>query len=320
MKLITFKDITDLSIKPETCYQWTCEMIARKDDVLLPPKISMKPADMDGVFCNVMPSMQVKTAHGVYGGVKMVTRYPDRTPSLDSQILLFDAQSGQTLALMDGDWITAMRTGAVAAHSILLLAKKEFSQIGMLGLGNTARATLLILAAMVPDRKLHIKLLRYKGQEKLFMERFADYPNLEFSVVEDNDALVRGSHVVISAATYLPQDVCGDDAFDEGVLVVPVHTLGFTNCDLFFDKIVADDYGHVCHFKYFDKFRKFAEVHDVVTGKCPGRENDRERITAYNIGVSVHDIYFAANIYQLLKDAEDVAQVDLEAPTDKYWV
>lgn len=65
-----------------------------------PPKISMKPADMDGVFCNVMPSMQVKTPHGVYGGVKMVTRYPDRTPSLDSQILLFDARNGQTLALI----------------------------------------------------------------------------------------------------------------------------------------------------------------------------------------------------------------------------
>ena len=35
--------------------------------------------------------------------------------------------------------------------------------------------------------------------------------------------------------------------------MVPVHTRGFSNCDLFFDKVFADDYGHVKHFKYFDK-------------------------------------------------------------------
>ena len=112
---------------------------------------------------------------------------------------------------------------------------------------------------------------------------------------------------------------CPDEAFDEGVLVVPVHTLGFTNCDLFFDKVFADDTGHVCHFKNFDKFRKFAEMGEVVSGKAPGRENDRERILAYNIGISIHDIYFASRIYNLLKDNEGIPEIDLAGPTEKYW-
>jgi ornithine cyclodeaminase/alanine dehydrogenase len=34
-----------------------------------------------------------------------------------------------------------MRTGTVAVHSVKLFAKSDFSDIGLIGLGNTARAT-----------------------------------------------------------------------------------------------------------------------------------------------------------------------------------
>lgn len=253
------------------------------------------------------------------GGVKIVTRYPERVPSLNSRLLLFNAENGEFLALMDADWITAMRTGAVAAHSILLFAKENFSTIGMLGLGNTARATLLMLASTLSEKELYIKLLRYKGQEKLFVERFAEYSNLHFSFVEDVATLVKDTDVVISAATYLSEDICSDDCFAEGVLVVPIHTLGFTNCDLFFDKVYADDYGHVHHFKNFDKFHYFAEVSDVVNGMAVGRENNRERIIAYNIGVSMHDVNYAAHIYEMLNHVE-LMDVDLRGPAEKFWI
>lgn len=318
MKIITFEDIRRQNIAPTLCYQWAVDMIAHKHDAILPPKISLKPAD--GVFCNVMPCMIPNETMGSAGGVKVVTRYPGRTPSLEADLLLMDAETGEFLALMDATWITAMRTGAVAAHSILLLAKKDFHTLGILGLGNTARAALLTLLEVMPPRPLHIKLLRYKGQEVSFAQRFAAYEQVEFSYVDTNEELVKGSDVVISGATYLPQDLCGDDCFDEGVLVVPIHTLDFTNCDLFFDKVFADDYGHVCHFKNFDKFRSFAEVSDVLSGKAPGRENDRERILAYNIGVSIHDINFAARIYELLKDDPALRQVDLCQPAEKFWI
>lgn len=318
MKVITFDDIKALNISPITCYNWAVEMIADKKNTILPAKISIKPAD--GVFCNVMPSMIPQSVFGTAGGVKVVTRYPDRNPSLDSKILLFNASNGEFLALMDGDWITTMRTGAVSAHSIMLFAKEGFSQIGMMGLGNTARSVLIVLAAMMPEKEFHVKLLRYKGQEQLFQKRFAEYSNLNFSIVDDAASLVKGSDVVISAATYLPKDLCTDDCFDEGVLVVPIHTLGFTNCDLFFDKIFADDYNHVCHFKNFNKFKKFSEVCDVVNRKAPGRENSKERILAYNIGISIHDINFAAHIYQILSEKGKLEDIDLKNPTDKFWL
>lgn len=321
MKVITFEDIVSLNISPSICFDWVEAMIKNKKKAMLPPKISLKPTE--GVFCNVMPSIVPSAALGTAGGVKVVTRYPDRIPSLESQILLMDAVTGEFLALMDGTWITAMRTGAVAAHSIMLLAKRDFSTIGIMGLGNTSRAALLVLAKKMPEREFFIKLLKYKGQEELFKERFSGYKNLHFSIVDSPEEMVKGSDVIISGATYLPKDVCSDEYFGEGVLVCPIHTLGFTNCDLFFDKIFADDYGHVCHFKNFDKFRKFAEVCDVVNGTAAGREKESERILAYNIGISVHDINFAANIYQMMiqnPTFEGLQEVNMNGPKDKFWI
>ncbi|MDE6602156.1 MAG: ornithine cyclodeaminase [Lachnospiraceae bacterium] len=313
MKVVSFNDIINLGIAPETCFDWADEMIRNKDKALLPAKISIKPSA--GVFCNVMPCILEKS-----GGVKVVTRYPERKPSLDSKLLLFDSESGEFLALMDANWITAMRTGAVAAHSIMLFSKKNFSVLGLLGLGNTSRAALIILASMMPEKEFTVKLLKYKGQEEAFIERFSAYTNLHFVCVDSADVLVKGSDVVVSGATYLPEDLCADACFDPGVLVIPIHTLGFTNCDLFFDKVFADDRGHVQHFKNFDKFKCFAEVSAVVNGKAVGRESDEERIIAYNIGVAMHDINFATHIYRLVENSSDLADINLNEPTEKFWI
>jgi len=275
------------------------------------------------IFCNVMPSI-LHVHNAVWGGVKVVTRYPERKPALDSKILLFSADSGEFLALVDGNWITAMRTGAVATHSVMNLAKKDFSTIGMIGLGNTARATMLVLASMVQDRDLIIKLFKYKDQAELFAERFSKYDNFHFSIVNEIRDIVKGSDVVISCATYLEDDICTNECFDEGVLVVPVHTRGFTNCDMFFDKVFADDTRHIDHFRNFAKFRYYAEVSDVVNGNSVGRENDKERILAYNIGVSIHDINYAVHIYQRLKSKkslfESLIDADMHDPTNKFWI
>ena len=314
MKVITFDKIKGLNISPLTCYQWVSDAIAHKKDAILPAKISLKP-EIEGVFYNTMP---VIIPSAKVAGVKLVTRYPERKPSLDSEILLYDLETGENVALMDGNWITAMRTGAVAAHSIQLLAIEEFKEIGIIGLGNTARATLKVLLEIYPKRPFLIKLKTYKDQHQEFAKEFAAFENISFTYCDTFEEVVRDSEVIISAATVLKEDVCADDYFREGVLVVPVHTRGFTNCDLFFDKIFADDTGHVKGFRYFNQYKYFAEVSDVVNGVKPGRENNRERILAYNIGIALHDFYFASKIYDMLKD--NCENISLNAPTEKFWI
>lgn len=313
MKIITHQDILNLSITPSEAYDWSEFVIKNKNTAILPPKISIKPDTMEGVFCNVMPCY-----FGDFGGVKMVTRYPDRAPSLDSQLMLLDTKTGVTKALIDANFITALRTGAVCVHSLLQFAVKDFSTIGMMGLGNVARATAIILFDKVKDRKLTVKLLKFNDEHQLFADRFKDCENVEFVFCDTAEEVVDGSDVVISAVTYAGQNLCEDKYFKPGVVVIPVHTLGFTNCDLFFDKVFADDYGHVKHFKYFDKFKSFAEVSDVVNGIKAGRENDEERILVYNIGIALHDIYFAGQIYNKMENS--ATEVEFLPPAERFWL
>lgn len=314
MRLLTFDRIKQAGITPMECYQWVSDAILHKRDGILPPKISLAPG-IPGVFYNTMPSIIPKLNAA---GVKLVTRYPERNPSLDSQILLYDLQTGENLALVDGNWITTMRTGAVAAHSALLFAVKDFSVLGFIGLGNAARAALLVMLSICPDRRFTVKLKKYKDQHILFAERFSAYPNVTFEMLDAYEEVIRDSNVVFSAATVLETDICPDECFPEGILLIPIHTRGFTNCDLFFDKIYADDENHVKGFRNFGKFRSFAEVTAVVNGLAPGRESPKERILAYNIGISLHDIYFAKKIYDRIGEA--CPDISLNGPKDKFWI
>ncbi len=113
--------------------------------------------------------------------------------------------------------------------------------------------------------------------------------------------LVKDADVIVSCITdadgLLVDDV---NLFKPGVLVVPVHTRGFQNCDTVFDKVYADDEGHVKGFKYFNQFRRFGEISDVLKGKTEGRTNDYERILSYNIGLGLHDVYYATKILHIL--------------------
>lgn len=312
MKIIDFETIKNLALSPSVCLEWVESALRMKYDCCLPSKISLK-IDSD-IFFNTMPSFI--PACGRFG-VKVVSRFPKRNPSLQSDILLYDSNSGDTLALMDGSWITAMRTGASAALSIKYLKSSKAKDYAFMGLGNTARATLLCLLSGMND-PLHVRLLAYKGQEQIFMNRFKEYPNLTFSVYDNTEELIFGADVVVSCVTVAHDLFASNVCFKPGVLVVPVHTRGFQNCDLFFDRIYADDTGHVSEFKYFDKFKQFDEFANVLLGQNTGRTSDEERILVYNIGIALHDIYFALKIYDIAKDS--FPELTLNMTDEKFWV
>ena len=314
MKVIGFEDVCRAGIDPVECVRWVEEALRLKTEAVLPAKTSMKPSGYDNVFFNCMPCLMPGIERG---GVKLVTRYPDRKPALDSEILLYDMADGSCLALMDGDWITTMRTGAVAALSARLYGRSGFSKVGLIGLGNTARATLLCLDAD-QDRPLEVGLLAYKDQHEGFRQRFEGHENLDFCVFDTAEELCRWADVTYSCVTAADGDICDVDAFRPGALVVPVHTRGFTQCDLTFDKVFCDDEAHVSGFGYYRQFKdKLAEMADVLEGKSSGRDDDSQRIIAYNIGISLHDIYYASKVYDLV--GATCAEARLEKPTEKFW-
>ena len=66
------------------------------------------------------------------------------------------------------------------------------------------------------------------------------------------------------------------------------------------------------------------EISDVISGNAIGRGNDKERILAYNIGVSIHDINYAAHIYNIFEQTPEafnhLMDAKLKDPSSKFWV
>ena len=315
MKVICNDDIRQLQLPPALFVEWVRESFGLKKESLLPPKISLKPQGND--FFNTMPC--VLPASYQRFGLKIVHRIAGAIPTLGSHILLYDSRHGDLLAMVDGDRITTMRTGAVATLAIQTLRRDGAQVYGMVGLGNTGRSTLLCLLESEPTVMHHVVLMRYKDQAERFAERFAAYQNVSFSITDSARELVSQSDVIVSCVTDARQLFCDDtELYRPGCTVVPVHSRGFQNCDTVFDKVFGDDTGHVQDFRYFNEFRSFAELSDVLDGTKPGRESADERILSYNIGLGLHDVLIADKIYARLKDC--VGDVDMPKEQQKYYV
>ena len=314
MKVISKSRIKALGISPATCVEWVKESFASKKYAQLPPKISVHPTGID--FYTAMPCL-LPEKYNRYC-LKLVSRLQGATPALCSNIQVYEASTGNLLALMDCDWITAMRTGAVAT-----LAAQTFRKTGdvtycFVGLGNVAVATLLCLLEAEPQMHHNVLLYKYKNGADIFIKRFEDYGNVTFTVMDSIPEIFSKSDVIYSCITQADGLICEDDScFKPGVTLIPIHTRGFQNCDLTFDKIYGDDTGHVQGFKYFSRYKFFAEIQDVIEGKAEGRRDDRERIISYNIGLGLHDAIFASKIYDMIEDAP---QVEIEKETAKLWV
>lgn len=314
MKIIGHHEIAALGISPRDAYQWVVEALTHKDAAVLPTKISMR--QEDHIFTNIMPCILPAEDRM---GVKIISRHPEKSqaPTMTSQILLYERSSGELLAIMDGSYITAMRTGAVAAHSALLLANESARNIGFLGSGVTAAATLDVLAAITPEREWNINLLRYKRQAERFAQRHQNDRRLRFEIQETPVSVIRESEIVFSCVTYCDGNFAHTDDFRPGCVVIPVHTRGFQNCDTEFDKVFADDIGHIKDFRYFNRFKSIAEIGDVLCGRASGRDNSAQRILVYNIGLALHDVHFANKILDRLSGLPDY---NLAGPEEKMWL
>ena len=317
VSVIQQEQIEQLHISPAECIEWVKQGFLMKDDIQMPAKLSVHPQGED--FITSMPCLLSENEGKKYFGLKLVSRIENHIPALQSDITLYDAKTGELLAIMDGNWITAMRTGAVAALAVRTFQKQGTNTYSMLGLGNIARAVALCLIADNSDREITIKLLRYKDQAEQFIDRFKASNNVTFEIIDDKDAFVSEAEVLISCVTVAKELLFPDDSlFKKGVTVIPVHMRGFQNCDLFFDKVYGDETSQIKNFKYFDKFRQYDELHHVLQGKNPGRTSNDERILCYNYGIALHDIVFASRIFEKTKSTQ--IGFDYKKESNKVWV
>src|SRR4051812_47979913 len=142
-----------------------------------------------GGFFGVMP------ASGEAMGIKMVTFYPKNVelPTHMAVIALFDPKTGQPLALMDGRYITEMRTAAVSAVATDALAARDAKVLTLLGAGVQARAHLEVLRHV-----RHFAEVRVGNHHPEKAERFAEEHGIKAMDIEEAG---RDADVVVTATS-----------------------------------------------------------------------------------------------------------------------
>ena len=144
-----------------------------------------------GGFFGVMP------ASGESMGIKMVTFYPGNAgselPTHMAVIALFDPKTGEPLALMDGRYITEMRTAAVSAVATDALAPRDAKVLTLLGAGVQAAAHLEML-----PRVRRFEEIRVWNHHPEKAQRFAEQHGAKASELE---AAVRDADVIVTATS-----------------------------------------------------------------------------------------------------------------------
>jgi len=115
---------------------------------IMPPKLYLDLPKYHGDF-RAMPAYIDGTP-----GLKWVSVYPDNRrhnyPCVIATIVLCDPNTGCPLAVMDGTYITSIRTGAAGGVAVKYLARKDSSVIGIIGTGMQSRTQLLAISEVLP--------------------------------------------------------------------------------------------------------------------------------------------------------------------------
>lgn len=104
-----------------------------------------------------MPAMQ----HGSNVTIKVVGYHPDNPqqqslPTIMSTVFSFDTKNGHLLSIVDGNLITAIRTGAASAVASRVLARPDSSTLGLIGCGAQAISQLHALSRIFDLRQVLI--------------------------------------------------------------------------------------------------------------------------------------------------------------------
>ncbi len=111
-------------------------------------------------------------------------------PSHQAFICLFDPQTGTPLSIMDGTYITAMRTAGAAALSTRVLARTDTHVLAIVGAGVQGHSHLTMLSRVRPFSEIRIASHHFAHAEQLAAA------DSRARAVETAEEAVRGADVV----------------------------------------------------------------------------------------------------------------------------
>lgn len=249
--------------------------------------------------------------------VKLVSVFPGNLnvgkPTINSVVAVVDENTGEPLALMDGAYLTALRTGAASGAATKHLARGDSRIAAVIGAGVQGR-TQLEAVCCVRD----IKEARIFDSDESRVKKYIDdmgkkLPAVEFITAKNPDEAVRGADIVITATTSTKPVFSAESlkkgshinaigAYTPEMQEIPEELLKMAG------KIVVDsreavlaeagDFLIPMGKGAFSPDNIYAELGEITSGSMPGREHDDEITLFKTVGIAVEDVACAAMVYK----------------------
>ncbi len=249
-------------------------------------------------------------------GAKVVTVYKDNpakynVPTVLGTIILLDQKTGAPIALMDGGYLTAMRTGGVAGLATKVLAREDAKVHALFGTGGMARTHAWAVDCARDIEKLILFSLDPVEKQEAFRDSLKEIIGCEI-VISDDPAQAVGEADVVTLITSAKDPIVEGGWFRAGTHIngVGSHAPATREIDaatVAKSKVVCD-LVEACRAEAGDFIIPVNEgewswdkVHgslgDVIAGKIPARENDQEITLFKSVGLAIQDISTAYHVY-----------------------
>jgi ornithine cyclodeaminase/alanine dehydrogenase len=249
-------------------------------------------------------------------GAKVVAVYNQNVqryglPAVMGTILLLDESSGFPMAVMDGGFITAMRTGAASGVATKHMARRD-AAVGMIfGSGVQAFTQALAIHEARPLRKLLIWSLDSKEVRDGFARRVADQTGVQVELATD-PALAVGAADVVVLATSAADPIVKGSWFRGGTHINSIgshmpkmrelDTLTVQRSRIVCDhidacKAEAGDFIIPAQDGEWDWSRVAGSLGEVITGKVPGRAAQEDITLFKSVGLAIQDVSAAKAVF-----------------------
>jgi alanine dehydrogenase len=257
-------------------------------------------------------------------GVKIVSVFPknieSNLPTIHALVILCDAKTGEPAAVMDGTYLTALRTGAASGVATELLSRKEARTAAIIGAGIQGRTQLEAVCCSRNIQSVRVYDINHKAAENFAEEmqnRGTPFPS-EIIVAHSPAQAVSDADVICCATTsFVP--VFEDHDLKHGTHINGVgsytpHMQEIPEQTILRSKVVVDSLSAALEEagdliiplekKLLSKSHIHGEIGQVASGQIQGRESDEEITLFKSVGVAVQDVSVAKLV---LRQAQKLA-------------
>jgi ornithine cyclodeaminase/alanine dehydrogenase-like protein (mu-crystallin family) len=271
-----------------------------KGNIEMPPKIGVH--TRPGTFIHAMPAYI--PALGVCG-MKWVSGYPGNAarqlPTIAGLVVLNDPENGLPYALLDAQWITAIRTAVVSALIVRCCPPVQSRCLGLAGCGVQGRFHLRCLLHVLPaTQQVRLYDVREESARGL-RDEASGYSRAAVEIVAGPEACLRGADVAATCTSGRLE--VEDDWLPAGATAVAVDSHVAWGRLFGKVKLIMDDEQQA---RQFEKLGKYpgglppvhAELGQILTGAKPGRENNTERFLGLPLGLAIADLAVAQLVWR----------------------